>query len=340
MDTTLGFTVPPAVSLALKRAKLTSISSILEYSNGDLIRRTGLNEIQVQELVQMSSEAILSHTVPLTALDISQKVHQKLSVGCPIIDHWLDGGLLPFCLTELAGTSAAGKTQFCLQLALTVQLPSLEYGGFSGRAVYVSTEGALPIGRLKEMAQSMTRKCPHFKVDNLMDGILLQHCATIQELKVLLSHEILTLLQQSTDIKLLIIDSLAALFRVEYQTIEDPIRAQDLKSIGKSLHWLMYEHKLTIVCTNQMTGDVSTGTNCPALGTLWTNMVHMRLILLREEEVNDNAQFGAGVNPVSRTMKVDFAPHLPNKVMQYYIDEEGVCGIDIINSEFLNYDST
>ena len=34
-------------------------------------------------------------------------------------------------LTEVAGTSAAGKTQFCLQLCLTVQLPR-KHGGLEG----------------------------------------------------------------------------------------------------------------------------------------------------------------------------------------------------------------
>ena len=34
-------------------------------------------------------------------------------------------------VTELAGVSSAGKTQFCLQLALTVQLP-FSRGGLEG----------------------------------------------------------------------------------------------------------------------------------------------------------------------------------------------------------------
>ena len=37
-------------------------------------------------------------------------------------------------LTEIAGTSAAGKTQLCLQLSLTVQLPR-SHGGLAGGIV-------------------------------------------------------------------------------------------------------------------------------------------------------------------------------------------------------------
>lgn len=326
--------VPPAVSMALKRANLCSIQDILEYSNGDLVRRTGLNEVQVQGLVEITSESILSHTEPLTALDINQKNHQRLSVGCPLIDQYLQGGLLPISLTELAGTSAAGKTQICLQLALTVQLPP-QYGGFSGRAVYVSTEGALPSGRLQQLAQSMAQRYTHLKVDDLMDNIYLQHCATVQELKVLLNHELPCLLKQSKDIRLLIIDSLAALFRVEY-SVEDLARTNDLKAIGTSLHSLMNEFKLTIICTNQMTANISTGLTQPALGTLWGHMIHTRLLLLREEGVNDKAQFSTSTNPTPRLLQIGFAPHLPNKVMHYYIDTEGVCGLDTFDTQMFD----
>ena len=42
-------------------------------------------------------------------------------------------------LTELVGESGVGKSHFCLQLLLTVQLPT-EAGGLGGRSLYVYTE--------------------------------------------------------------------------------------------------------------------------------------------------------------------------------------------------------
>ena len=41
------------------------------------------------------------------------------------------GGILTQGITEISGESAAGKTQLCLQLCITVQLPR-EQGGLSG----------------------------------------------------------------------------------------------------------------------------------------------------------------------------------------------------------------
>lgn len=63
------------------------------------------------------------------ALDLHQQKgrfpeqHQRLSLGCPVLDGLLRGGLPLGGITELAGCSSAGKTQLALQLCLAVQLP-------------------------------------------------------------------------------------------------------------------------------------------------------------------------------------------------------------------------
>jgi len=54
--------------------------------------------------------------------------HQRLSLGCPVLDALLRGGLPLDGITELAGRSSAGKTQLALQLCLAVQLPP-RHGG-------------------------------------------------------------------------------------------------------------------------------------------------------------------------------------------------------------------
>lgn len=58
----------------------------------------------------------------------------RLSFACPVLDGLLHGGLPLHGITELAGESAAGKTQFGLQLSLSVQYPR-EHGGLgAGKA--------------------------------------------------------------------------------------------------------------------------------------------------------------------------------------------------------------
>ena len=54
----------------------------------------------------------------------------RLSVGCPVLDELLRGGLPVGGVTELSGESGAGKTQLALQLCLSVQYPT-QHGGLN-----------------------------------------------------------------------------------------------------------------------------------------------------------------------------------------------------------------
>ena len=53
-------------------------------------------------------------------------------------------------------------------------------------------------------------------------------------------------------LKLIIIDSIAALFRVEFETWELSARAKALATIGKLLHKLSHQYKICILCVNQV----------------------------------------------------------------------------------------
>ena len=56
------------------------------------------------------------------------------------------GGIISRGITEIAGESASGKTQLCMQLCLTVQLP-LQLGGLNGGTFYTSTDDLfVPLG--------------------------------------------------------------------------------------------------------------------------------------------------------------------------------------------------
>ncbi len=59
--------------------------------------------------------------------------------------------------SEFAGVAGAGKTQLCLHLCCSVQLPS-SLGGSSGQAVYLDTEGSFCADRLTQIAVA-TKDC-------------------------------------------------------------------------------------------------------------------------------------------------------------------------------------
>ena len=107
-------------------------------------------------------------------------------MGCPVLDSFLRGGILVPALTEIAGNSAAGKTQLCLQLSLCVQLPR-QQGGLEGGAVYVCTEDAFPTKRLQQLVEVFTARpgCSR-TIQQLTDAIFIEHCATTVSLQLVL----------------------------------------------------------------------------------------------------------------------------------------------------------
>ena len=67
-----------------------------------------------------------------------------LSLGCPLLDRALGGGVRRGALTEVAGASGAGKTQLCLQVCVAAARRGQG-------VVYLCTEGAFPQARLDQM---------------------------------------------------------------------------------------------------------------------------------------------------------------------------------------------
>lgn len=95
---------------------------------------------------------------------------KRITTGCSALDKILDNGLSNVGITEICGESGSGKSQICLQLAVSVQLP--EHLGGLGQgylivkdnqnasrkcsilgAVYISTEDIVPTSRTSDIAK-------------------------------------------------------------------------------------------------------------------------------------------------------------------------------------------
>lgn len=71
------------------------------------------------------------------------------------------------------------------------------------------------------------------------------------DLRNIITHRLPVLLNRGA-IKLVIIDSIAALFRVEYSLGETSKRAKVLRSFGAQLHKLSNLYSIPVVCVNQV----------------------------------------------------------------------------------------
>ncbi|CAB4263834.1 unnamed protein product [Prunus armeniaca] len=166
----------------------------------------------------------------------------KLSIGCPILDDCLGGGIPCNSITKLVGESGSGKTQLCLQLTLGAQLrPS--HGGLGG-----SSEPLEDI-----------------YVRGVNDAQQLIHVLGDLEAFIAIDHTRLP-------VKLIVIDSIAALFRSQYQKTPADFKRQSemFFNISGTLKGLANKFGLAVVVTNQVVDFIGPrdGVNGVRLGNL------------------------------------------------------------------------
>ncbi|CAL1536915.1 unnamed protein product, partial [Lymnaea stagnalis] len=217
--------INPKIATALKKALLTDYRQILSLSSPDIERLTSLSSKEVLMVKDLIAERCISRK-PCTALDILHNkaepslLHWKLSTSCEVIDKTLGGGIISGVLTEISGESACGKTQFCLQLCIAVQLNKSNPGG----AVYICTEDVFPSKRLQQLIQSHSTKSPGH---NLGDKIFIEHVADFETMELCVKKKLPTLLNRGL-VHLIVIDSVAALFRCHYDFTQTFERAKHL----------------------------------------------------------------------------------------------------------------
>ncbi|XP_026164008.1 DNA repair protein XRCC3 [Mastacembelus armatus] len=325
---------------AVRRAKLKSVREVLCFSGPDLQRLTGLSRSDVQQLLTAAATTCRRHP-PVSALLLYHgecrrlESGLRLGVGCPVLNELLRGGLPVGGVTELSGESGAGKTQLALQLCLSVQYPT-EHKGLNSGAVYISTEDSFPIRRLQQLIReqsSLRSDVPPSLISSLQfsDHIYIEHAADLESLQVCLSRRVPLLLARGL-VRLVVVDSVAALFRSEFQAADWLERNKQLIAFSSTLHHLSQEFTTPVLCINQVTdvfsssrdtlGPLSSNVS-PALGLAWANQVMVRLMMWRLQETVVRGDQSS----VLRKLEVVFAPHLARDSRDTAVWREGVQGV-------------
>eukprot|EP00041_Stephanoeca_diplocostata_P023035 m.559263 g.559263 ORF g.559263 m.559263 type:complete len:187 (+) comp22204_c0_seq6:777-1337(+) len=81
-------------------------------------------------------------------------------------------------------------------------------------------------------------------------NIYVEHCGSVAELWTLIEKKLLLYLRRG--VRLVVIDSIAALFRVEFDHEMGVARAAELKRLGRRLKHLSHQWQAAIVCVNQV----------------------------------------------------------------------------------------
>ncbi|XP_058110084.1 DNA repair protein RAD51 homolog 2 isoform X3 [Magnolia sinica] len=268
-----------------------------------------------------------------------------LSTRLKGVDDALCGGIPSGALTELVGPAGIGKTQFCLKLALAAALPVCN-GGLNGRVIYIDTESKFSSTRMIEIGKNSYPELFRMegKAQEMAGRIVVLRPASLSEFTESLQEIKVSVLQHQ--VKLLIIDSMAALVSGEY---ERDTRAPRKNSLGWHISFLksLAEFsQIPIVVTNQVRAQSSDVAHYPfevhnmdqtvknhehleshlvaALGIHWAHAVNIRLVL----EAHSDQRF----------IKVAKSPCSPPKAFPFVVTSGGISllsdeGIEVMGPE-------
>ncbi|XP_063106934.1 DNA repair protein RAD51 homolog 3 isoform X3 [Cavia porcellus] len=158
------FPLCPAVRVKLVSAGFQSAEELLEAKPSELSKEVGISKEEALETLQILRRECLTNkprndSTPdtscrtYTALDLLEQEHTQgfIVTFCSALDDILGGGIPLMKTTEICGAPGVGKTQLCMQLAVTVQIPEC-FGGVAGEAVFIDTEGSFMVDRMVDLA--------------------------------------------------------------------------------------------------------------------------------------------------------------------------------------------
>lgn len=288
---------------------------------------TDYHNDHLKEIEKLNEEIENAYFEPLMEDAFSyfknEEKFDKIKFNVESLDN-LTGGIDLGCVTEIYGEAGSGKTQLCLQLALNCQLPRV-LGGLDGKAIYVSTEKLAPVKRIDQMQKALKQKAPEI---NFMDNILVYEFNTPAAFELFIRGPLRTLLvTQNEPIKILIIDSITSLYKLESNYIK---RSKHMRSTFEKLVYLATKFNFAILCTNHISAvptdpDRFENLSKPSLGMSWASILTTRMQVSKTEKsielsADGNNFFHARI----RKLKVMFSPRLPVNCAHFLVSPNGI----------------
>lgn len=303
--------LPTKIFETIERAGIDTPKQILTKSTWDIKRITNLTSDDVMLLKSVAADCYKQLTLTGDQLLQRDSALLRVSLGCSAIDHQLYGGLRRGTITELYGESGSGKTQVAIQAALHT---------WPSGTVYICTEDLFPVKRFDQIKKTLicSAATDHGKnvfVEHVTEAHELLSCVRIRLPKLL----------KNNNVSLIIIDSVAAPFRVESSNYVQ--RAEELRELALHLISVAQDNNLAVLCINQVTGSTDgTGDNVvPSLGLAWSNMVSTRLRLRKTTScISSDYKCEIGQLLQVRELTVMFAPDIPCSTAEFIISSSGL----------------
>lgn len=237
----------------LKTVGINTIKGIQMTIRKKLLEIKGFDETKIDKIKEACCKIAMSSAF-MTALEVADQRKQvfKLSTGSKALDKLLGGGVESMSITEVFGEFRTGKTQLSHTLCVTAQMPG-HNGYIGGKVIFIDTEHTFRPDRLRTIAE-------RFNLDQttVLDNVLYARAYNSEHQYELLNNVASKLHEEAGVFKLLIIDSIMALFRVDYNGRgEMAYRQQKLGQMLSRLQKISEEYNVAVFLTNQITTDLA-----------------------------------------------------------------------------------
>ncbi|KFY38627.1 hypothetical protein V494_04291 [Pseudogymnoascus sp. VKM F-4513 (FW-928)] len=241
-----------------------STTDLLALDPAALAKRANIPVDDVKRLCTDVFKA-LQHDLGLTENGPKTSHHPRRDIGKEVskwdairtldqgLDALLSGGFPAGYITEVTGESGSGKTQLLLVLLLAVQLPPPH--GLNRSAIYITTESSLPTSRLEQL-----RAAHPLLANTSLSRILTIHARDLEAQDHILRFQ-LPLAIRRHNVGLVVIDSVAANFRAEFERSGDggaahganmARRTAELVGLGALLRGVARSEGVAVVVSNQV----------------------------------------------------------------------------------------
>jgi DNA repair protein RadA len=291
----------------LINAGYKTLESIAVASPAELIEIAGLGEGTATKAINAARDALEMGYESAAEIAEKRKHVGRLTTGSKEVDNLLGGGIETQSITEIYGKYASGKTQWCFQTAVTVQLPK-EKGGLEGACLYIDSENSFRPERIQAIAEAQG-----LDPEKVLKNIYVAR-AYNSDHQILLAEKAGEIIKEK-NIKLVIVDSLTSQFRAEFVgrgTLAE--RQQKLNKHMRTLQKLAEMNNIVVLVTNQVMErpDILFGDpTAPIGGNIVGHASKTRLYLRKSKEDK-------------RVAKLVDSPHLPDGEAIYKVTEKGI----------------
>jgi len=300
--------VGDATASKLRRAGFTTLEAVAVTPLREIMFKTGLGYENILKITQEARKLVHIDFTTAKELWERRKGMLRCSTGSQKLNELLGGGIETQAMTEMIGEYGVGKTQICLMLSATAQLPKSQ-GGLEGNVMYIDTEGTFSPERVYNIASAMAQN-----PDQTLNNIILCRVYNSDHQSLIIDHLFKKCPEEN--VKLVIVDSMISHFRGEYLGRESLAERQQL--LNQNLHKLLRlseAFNLAVVVTNQVQAtpmQVYGGNpNRPSGCNIMAHACTHRIYIMRGKKG-------------TRKAKVIDSPYLPESKASFIITAKGI----------------